>query len=55
MTETRVKEYWEHFFEKPKKHYNPYMERLKEYPEYIMYDADIMLSLIHISEPTRPY
>lgn len=44
MTETRIKEYWEHFFEKPKKHYNPYMERLKEYPEYIMYDADIMNS-----------
>ena len=24
MSETKVKEYWEHFFEKPKKQYNPY-------------------------------
>ncbi|NME36078.1 MULTISPECIES: tRNA (guanosine(46)-N7)-methyltransferase TrmB [Fusobacterium] len=42
MKEIKEKEYWEHFFEKPKKHYNPYMERLKEFPEYIMYDSDLM-------------
>lgn len=26
---------WENFFDKPKKHYNPYMEMMKEYPIYI--------------------
>ncbi len=42
MLETKKKEYWQHFFENPKVNYNPYMERLKEYPEYIMYDKEIM-------------
>lgn len=26
---------WENFFNKDKKHYNPYMEKLKDYPKYI--------------------
>jgi len=42
MGEQTKKEYWNHFFKRPKKNYNPYMERLKEYPEYIMYDREIM-------------
>lgn len=42
MKEIKEKEYWQYFFEKPKKHYNPYMERLKEFPEYIIYDSDLM-------------
>ena len=35
-------DFWKHFFKHPKKAYNPYMERLKEFPEYIMYDKEIM-------------
>ena len=42
MSDVKKKEYWQHFFEKPKVNYNPYMERLKEYPDYIMYDKEIM-------------
>lgn len=42
MLEKENKEYWSYFFKKPKKNYNPYMERLVEYPEYIMYDKDVM-------------
>ena len=29
---------WENFFDKPKKYYNPYMEKMKEHPEYIEWD-----------------
>lgn len=29
---------WENFFDKPKANYNPYMYKLKDYPEYIMYE-----------------
>lgn len=35
-------DFWKHFFKNPKKAYNPYMYRLKEFPEYIMYDKEIM-------------
>lgn len=37
-------DFWKHFFKNPKKNYNPYMYRLKEYPEYIMYDKEVMNS-----------
>lgn len=33
---------WENFFDKPKKHYNPYMEKMKEYPLYIEWDKKKM-------------
>lgn len=29
---------WENFFDKPKRHYNPYMEKMKEYPKYIAWN-----------------
>lgn len=44
MLEKIEKEYWSYFFSKPKKVYNPYMEKLKEYPKYIVYDKEIMNS-----------
>ncbi|TDT69157.1 tRNA (guanine-N7-)-methyltransferase [Hypnocyclicus thermotrophus] len=31
---------WQNFFDNPKKNYNPYMEKLKDYPKYIMYDKN---------------
>lgn len=33
---------WSHFFKSPKKYYNPYMYKLLDYPEYIIYDKKIM-------------
>lgn len=33
---------WSHFFKTPKKYYNPYMYKLLDYPEFIMYDKKIM-------------
>ena len=33
---------WQNFFDKPKKHYNPYMERMKEYPFYIHWDKELI-------------
>lgn len=35
---------WQNFFDKPKKHYNPYMERMKEYPYYIHWDKELINS-----------
>ena len=35
---------WRHFFTSARKNYNPYMVKLVEYPEYIVYDKDIMNS-----------
>ncbi len=35
---------WQHFFKNPRKNYNPYMEKLKDHPEYIIYDKEIMNS-----------
>lgn len=37
-------ELWSHFFKNPRKNYNPYMYKLLEYPEYIIYDKKIMES-----------
>lgn len=37
-------DFWKHFFNNPKKAYNPYMYRLKEFPEYIMYDKEVINS-----------
>ncbi len=42
MQDNKVGDMWKHFFEYPRGHYNPYMVRLKEYPEYIMYDKGLM-------------
>lgn len=33
---------WENFFDKPKKNYNPYMEKMKEFPKYIQWDKKEM-------------
>lgn len=35
-------DFWKHFFKNPRTNYNPYMIRLKEYPNHIMYDKEIM-------------
>lgn len=42
MPNKKTEDMWKHFFDRPKKAYNPYMVRLAEYPEYIMYDRSIM-------------
>lgn len=33
---------WENFFDSPKKSYNPYMEKMKDYPKYIAWDKKEM-------------
>lgn len=33
---------WKHFFKNPRKNYNPYMVKLVNYPEYIIYDSEVM-------------
>jgi len=33
---------WKHFFDRPKSNYNPYMEKLLDYPTHIMYDKEVM-------------
>ena len=33
---------WQNFFDKPKRNYNPYMERMKDYPTYIQWDKEVM-------------
>ena len=33
---------WRHFFKNPRKNYNPYILRLLDYPEYIIFDKEIM-------------
>lgn len=33
---------WQNFFDKPKKNYNPYMEKMKEYPTYIHWDKTLI-------------
>lgn len=33
---------WQNFFDKPKRNYNPYMERMKDYPAYIQWDKEVM-------------
>lgn len=35
---------WKYFFDNPRKNYNPYMIKLVEYPNHIVYDKDIMNS-----------
>lgn len=35
---------WQNFFDKPKKNYNPYMERMRNYPFYIQWDKESMNS-----------
>ena len=37
-----AKDLWKHFFHSEKSNYNIYMYKLLDYPEYIMYDNDIM-------------
>lgn len=36
------KEMWTYFFEKPKKNYNQYMYEMVKYPDYLMYDNDLV-------------
>ena len=33
---------WRHFFKNPRKNYNPYIYKLLDFPEYIIYDKEIM-------------
>ncbi len=37
-----AKDLWKHFFHSEKSNYNIYMYKLLDYPEYIMYDNDVM-------------
>ncbi len=37
-----VGDMWKHFFKFERKHYNPYMMKLKEHPNHIIYDKEIM-------------
>ncbi|MCP1225113.1 tRNA (guanosine(46)-N7)-methyltransferase TrmB [Sebaldella sp. S0638] len=41
MENKEKKELWQYFFNYPKKHYNIYMEKMTEYPEYIIYDEEV--------------
>lgn len=36
------KNMWKHFFHSPKSNYNKYMYKLLEFPEYIIFDKDLM-------------
>lgn len=40
--EKEIAELWSYFFKKPRNNYNPYMEKLVDYPEYIQYKAKEM-------------
>ena len=31
---------WQNFFDRPKRNYNPYMERMRDYPFYIQWDKE---------------
>ena len=42
MEKNEKKELWLFFFNYPKKKYNIYMEKLTEYPDYIMYDEELI-------------
>ncbi len=43
MTKEELKEdLWRHFFKNPRKNYNPYIYKLLDFPEYIIYDKEIM-------------
>lgn len=43
MMKKRIEdEMWKHFFDNPRKNYNPYMVKLADYPDHIIYDKDIM-------------
>ena len=33
---------WQNFFDRPKRNYNPYMERMRDYPFYIQWDKEII-------------
>lgn len=37
-----LKDIWKHFFKYPRKNYNPYIQKMLEYPEYILYDKEII-------------
>ena len=40
METKEKKELWQYFFNYPKKQYNIYMQKLTEYPDYIIYDEE---------------
>lgn len=42
MQENIKENMWRHFFNSPKKNYNQYMFKLLDYPEYIIFDKEIM-------------
>ncbi|WP_319370283.1 tRNA (guanosine(46)-N7)-methyltransferase TrmB [uncultured Ilyobacter sp.] len=42
MSNVEVGDIWKHFFDRPRRNYNPYMVKLNDYPKYIMYDKNIM-------------
>jgi len=40
--ENNVGDMWKHFFSYERRHYNPYMVKLAEHPNHIMYDKEVM-------------
>lgn len=42
MENRNMDELWKHFFKNPRKNYNIYMFKLMDYPDYIIYDKQIM-------------
>ena len=40
--ENKKKDLWKHFFHSEKSNYNIYMYKLLDYPEYIIYDSELM-------------
>jgi tRNA (guanine-N7-)-methyltransferase len=42
MTDTQNEDIWKHFFDRPRRNYNPYMEKLNDFPQYIMYNKSVM-------------
>ncbi|MGP1494346.1 MAG: tRNA (guanosine(46)-N7)-methyltransferase TrmB [Streptobacillus sp.] len=41
----KEKELWQYFFNKPKKNYNKYMFEMPNYPNHLIYDSEIILSI----------
>jgi len=40
--DNNVGDMWKHFFNYERRHYNPYMVKLAEHPNHIMYDKEVM-------------
>ena len=40
--EKEIEELWSYFFKKPRNNYNPYMLRLLDFPDYILFKKKMM-------------